>query len=400
MDNENKIPETPTEDKIEQKEELKNETKEEIRKEVAVENETDAVAGCCGKKHKGKCTPERKRMILLGVAIAAVLVILVGYKFKPASFAAFFNHKKVLTADQAKATALDFIDKNLVQPGTKVDISTVTAVGSLYKLDIAVGTQKITAYMTNDGSQFFPTGMDMNAAPATADKSDSASADATPAKAVPKSAKPDVKLFVMSYCPYGTQIEKGILPAIAALGNKINFTLEFVDYSMHNDHATGDRKELDENLRQYCIQKLQPTNLAAYLTCFLKVGQGTENSCMASAGIAAAPVASCMQQADTQFDVTKDYNDQSTYQGQFPPFNVDKADNVKYGVQGSPTLVINDTTTDAAGRDSASLLKTICSAFTTPPAACQAQLSSTAPAAGFGTGTDAAGATTGANCGS
>jgi len=49
----------------------------------------------------------------------------------------------------------------------------------------------------------------------------------------------------MSYCPYGTQIEKGILPVINALGNKIKFSLKFVDYAMHG------KKEIDENSRQY-----------------------------------------------------------------------------------------------------------------------------------------------------
>jgi hypothetical protein len=54
-------------------------------------------------------------------------------------------------------------------------------------------------------------------------------------------------------------------------------------------------------------------------------------------------------------------------------------------------LVINGETISSA-RDSASLLKTICSAFTTQPAECQAQLSSATPAAGFGTATDNSGA--------
>lgn len=380
MENENKIPETSTEGKIEQKTEVMEESK----------------ASCCSKACGDWCTPERKKMALLVVAIVVVLIAVAGYKFKGTNPMAFFQHKKVLTADEAKAKAADFIDKNLVQPGTKVDISGVTLMGELYKLDINVSGQKIEAYMTKDGSQFFPTAMDMNAEPAATDKT---AADATPAKEVPKSDKPEVKLFVMSYCPYGTQIEKGILPVITALGSKINFTLEFVDYSMHNDNATGDRKELDENLRQYCIQKNQPTKLAAYLACFLKVGKGTEAACMTQTGLTATQVKSCMSQADTQFNVTKDFNDQSTYKGQFPLFEVNQTDNTKYGVQGSPTLVINDTTAEAAGRDSAALLKTICSAFKTAPKECQAQLSATAPSAGFG---DTAGAASASNasCGS
>ncbi len=380
MDNENKVPET-----------IETEQKKE---EIIVEDKKENEDGCCAGAYKKWCTPERKKIILLVLAIVIVLVALVGYKYKPASFMNFFQHKKVLTADEAKTKALDFIDKNMVTSGTKVSIDQVVEESGMYKLSLNVKGQKITAYMSKDGNRFFPDeGIDMNATKATADNTQAAA----PAAEVPKSDKPDVKLFVMSYCPYGTQVEKGILPVLATLGNKIKFTLEFVDYSMHNDHATGDRKELDENMRQYCIEKNQPTKLDAYLTCFLKKGQGTEAACMATAGVNTTQVASCMKQVDTQFNVTKDFNDTSSYSGgQFPMFEVNKDDNTKYGVQGSPTLVINDTTTEPAGRDSASLLKTICSAFNTPPAACQAKLSSAAPSPGFDAEAAAAGASSAA----
>jgi len=62
-----------------------------------------------------------------------------------------------------------------------------------------------------------------------------------------KTDKPEVELFVMSYCPYGTQMEKGILPAFDTLGDTVDAELKFVDYAMHGE------KEVKENLRQYCI---------------------------------------------------------------------------------------------------------------------------------------------------
>jgi len=386
MDNDNKVPE----EKV---------AEQEVKKEATVSSEPEKKVeeDCCVKPGKEWCTPERKKMFLLGVAIIVVLAVMAGYKYKWNSqkFMALFQHKKVLTVDQAKAKALDFIDKNMVQPGTKVDITNITEESGLYKMDLTVSGQKITAYMAEDGSTFFPSGIDMNIEKTVNNSSD------TQTKPISKSDKPDVKLFVMSYCPYGTQMEKGILPVVKALRDKINFTLEFVDYSMHNDHSTGDRKELDENMRQYCIEKNQPTKLDAYLTCFLKKGQGTEAACMTEAGVNAAQVSSCVKQVDSQFNVTKDYNDTSSYSGgQFPKFEINEADNKKYNVQGSPTLIINDTEAQPAGRDSASLLKAICSAFNTEPKECQTQLSSTAPSPGFGTGTATSGSSADANCGS
>jgi len=77
----------------------------------------------------------------------------------------------------------------------------------------------------------------------------------------------------------------------------------------------------------------------------------------------------------------------------YPPFNIHKADNEKYGVQGSPTLVINGEQI-SAGRDAASLAKAICGAFNDgkAPEACKdlSKFSSETPSAGFGEGTTAA----------
>lgn len=336
------------------------------------------------------------KKIILVVVIVIVVLGLAGYKWGKPDFSKIFAKSqtaKALTPEQAKAKALDYITKNLVQSGTKVSVTSIVADNGLYKMDLNVSGQAVTAYMTEDGSEFFPSGMDMNApAPSQADQQQAAQ------QPIPKTDQPDIQLFVMSYCPYGTQMEKGLLPVLATLGNKVKFQLEFVDYSMHNDPASGDDKELIENLRQYCIQKLQPDKLQSYLGCFLKSQEpGQESSCMSQAGIDAAPVSACMTATDNQYSVTKNFKDPSTYNGQFPTFNVDKADNLKYDVQGSPTLVINGVVDQAANRDSASLLKDVCAAFKNAPSECNTKLSSTAPSPGFGGGTDTSGSG-GASC--
>ena len=56
-----------------------------------------------------------------------------------------------------------------------------------------------------------------------------------------------VELFVMSHCPYGVQMEKGILPVLKLLDTRIDFSLKFVDYAMHG------KTELDEQTRQYFL---------------------------------------------------------------------------------------------------------------------------------------------------
>jgi hypothetical protein len=332
-----------------------------------------------------------KKNVYLILGIITLLVLIVGVN-KKAEIQKFLNQPKDIGIEAAKSQTLDFVKNNLVQPGTDVSIKDITEENGLYKINLTVGKQTVETYLTKDGSKFFPQAMDVAQAGKQNQDTDK---QAEAQKDIPKSEIPDVRLFVMSYCPYGTQMEKGILPVLDALKDKIKFQLEFVDYSMHNSKATNDRKELDENLRQYCIEKDDPGRLSAYLDCFLKKGQGTESSCLESAGINATQTNLCMKAADTQFNVTKNFNDESSYQGNFPQFEVNKGDNKEFGVQGSPTLIINGVEAKTQ-RDPASILKTICSAFNNQPEGCASELSSTAPAPGFGEGT---GSGSNASCG-
>jgi hypothetical protein len=106
---------------------------------------------------------------------------------------------------------------------------------------------------------------------------------------------------------------------------------------------------------------------------------------------------SCVSATDKEFNITKNFNDKSIWAGgSFPPFDVYKADNEKYGVQGSPTLVVNGEQIQS-GRDSAGLLAAICSGFTNAPEECKKQLSSEAPSAGFGF--EGSGGSAAASCG-
>jgi hypothetical protein len=304
---------------------------------------------------EGECKWGNGKGILLAVLV--LLIAIVGsyfYKTRPVD----------IGVAGAKAKVEQFIKENTPQGGAGITIKDITKEAGLYKVTIEASTQEIIAYITTDGSKFFPQAIDLNA------KSDATAAannaPAAPEKTVAdtKTAVPTVDLFVMSYCPYGLQMEKGLLPAVEALGNKIKFNLKFVSYTLHGP------KEVAENLNQYCIGKTQPAKLDSYLKCFWKSSTGTSDACQKTVGINTAQITSCVADATKQFNPTE------------KDFGINKDENVKFGVQGSPTLVVNGTTV-ASGRDSASVLKAICSGFTTQPKECQAALSATAPGAGF-----------------
>ena len=205
---------------------------------------------------------------------------------------------------------------------------------------------------------------------------------------VTKNDKPVVELFVMSHCPYGTQIEKGILPVLKTLGNTIDFELKFCDYAMHKE------KELDEQLRQHCIKTEEPTKLISYLQCFLESDKSDE--CLKATKINTSKLNTCVSATDKKYKITENFGDKNTWKGNFPTFNIYKEDVDKYSVGGSPTLVINGTT-EKSSRDSAGLLAAICSRFNNPPEECSTELSSETPSPGFGFGTTEGGDTASCN---
>lgn len=281
-----------------------------------------------------------------------------------------------ITEDAAKERATNFINSVLIAPGTTADIKEVTVENGLFKVLVETQGREIVSYMSGDGSMFFPSVMEIDKMIA---EKEAAEAQAAPQEMI-QSEKPVVDLFVMSHCPYGTQIEKGMIPVVKQLGESIDFNLKFVNYAMHG------AKEVQEQLNQYCIEKDQNEKLIPYLECFLGTdgGEGAGETCLAELEIDRDALASCTEATDAEFDVMANVEDKESWlNGQFPKFMIHDAENKAYGVQGSPSLVVNGVKTPS-GRDSAGLLNLICSSFSEAPEACEADLSSAAPAAGFG----------------
>jgi len=312
-------------------------------------------------------------LVMLGIGASGYAATAPATKAKAkAVVSKIYNDKEIVKV------AMEFVRDYLVD-GAKVDVKVKSKVGNVFDLAIKIdGGTEINSAISADGKFFYPTVINI------ADYKDKNLAvnQTGPAKVAPsvtKSDKPLVELFVMSHCPYGTQMEKGIIPAVEALGDKIDFQLKFVDYAMHGD------KEIKEQMNQYCIGQLQRAKLLPYLKCFLNSGDGT--ACLTETGISPLQLKLCVNNTDAKFKITDSFNNKAGWNSSFPPFAIYQAENTKYGVQGSPTLVINGQEV-STGRDSNSLFQVICAGFNKAPAICQtAKLSSVSPAPGFGQGT-------------
>ncbi len=301
-------------------------------------------------------------LLRLFLLILGILVGFVAGKYLP------YKDDRKITVKAAKSKIEAYIKSTGVQ-GVTID-SVEDTDPWVYIVNGNSQGQKFVFHMTKDGTKLFQGTLDLNSTP---QQDVQGAAVETPSE---KTEKPKVELFVMSQCPYGTQMEKGILPVLATLGDKIDFELKFVNYAMHGE------TEVREQMQQYCIQKQGLDKLKSYLSCFLK--EGDSESCVNQGGINNTELASCIQSTDTQYNIMEKFNDQSTWVGgRYPPFDIYKEDVERLGVQGSPSLAINGELI-SAGRDPASILSVICSAFTNAPAECNTELSSETYASGFG----------------
>lgn len=189
---------------------------------------------------------------------------------------------------------------------------------------------------------------------------------------IPPNKIPEVQLFVTSESHSSLQMEDSMIGLLDLLGDKIDFKLRFL-YRTRNG-----QEEVEEQVRQYCIQKTQSTKFLDYLSTY--VGLRNSEESINLAGVDRDKLDSCTKVVYRQFSVTERY----------PLFDVDKELNEKYGVEDEPTLVINDKVLDTEKGDPASLLKTVCCAFEEPPVECEKELSDSEPIISPKTNTDTA----------
>jgi len=314
----------------------------------------------------------------LGIGVALIFVFIVGFYL-----GGIFGVGGSISEAETTQKIQSLLSQN--SPDAAFQLTERVVENGIYKVtgDIvdSQGSEQVTVYTTVDGAFLFPQIIPLE------QESQPVQSQPQPTPTVPKSDVPVVELYVMSHCPYGTQAEKGIIPVSELLGDKIDFSIKFVDYAMHG------KVEVDEQARQVCIMDEQEDKYFDYLNCFLE--DGDSERCLGVAKITTSKLNDCVQRIDAQFKITELLEDESTWvNGRYSQFNVHKEGNAEYGVQGSPTLVVNGQQI-SSGRSPESFLATICSAFNTQPEECLETLSSVTPSAGFGGG---AGADSDASC--
>lgn len=295
-----------------------------------------------------------------------------------------FGIKGLLVKEGASQEIIDkaitFINDELLPPGSTASLGETDFEEKIEvsKFKITIGDKSYDSFVSKDGKYLFPDVIKM----IEALEAKEAQANTPVTTEIVKADKPNIDLFVMTYCPFGLQAQKTMLPVYDLLKDKANIKIRFVNYVMH------DKQEINENLVQYCIQSESSEKYRDYLSCF--VNDGDSAKCLLEANIDQKVLDSCVASADNEYNITADYENKDTWlQGTYPKFNVENDLNETYNVGGSPTVVINGQTVNINPRTPENYKAFICQSFNVQPEECIETLSTEIPAPSFGAGTAA-----------
>lgn len=277
-----------------------------------------------------------------------------------------------LSKEQAGDKVLQLVNDYLIQDGTAT-LDSVSDESGLYKVNLNYNSNKIPVYITKDSkSLILPNGI-MSIAELEATAQNAGQEQPTE---ITKTDKPTVELFVMSFCPYGVQAENELIPVAKLLGSKADIKIRFIA------SVSGDKvedvsslhglNEAKEDLRQLAIMKYYPDKFWDYLAEINKNGYPVSSD--------AAKLDEAWKAAAKKLSIDTAKIESVAYGKEgIDLLKMEEQAANKYGVSGSPTLIINGVV--YSGSRSADAFKEgICSAFTTLPAECSQKLESSGSA--------------------
>lgn len=254
---------------------------------------------------------------------------------------------------------IDYINKNLVQPGTSASLKDVKFDNTLglFVVTTEYLGNEIPVYVSRDGNYLILGDvLDMN-------KQLNLTSSSSQTVEIPKSDRPKVELYIFSYCPYGVQAQGAFIEVAKAMKNYADFYVRFFSH-MHGEF------ERQQNMIQECIIRMYPEKYWDYAKifveeiydkCYGNVTCDKEESvkAMQRVGIDANAVLNCVQTKG------KEYYDE----------DIKLAENL--GLTGSPSFVINGVYVRSVVRTPDGIKDVVCRAFNNPPEICNQTLGST-----------------------
>ncbi len=324
--------------------------------------------------HKGKSSHKDKSLgkynnWKIATAVLALLLLL-------SVFTNGFSFQNALSEEDAKNLTEAYLNKRMGGVAA-VAVNEITEENGLYRLQLDVGGKIYDSYLTKNGRLLFPQAINMTQNITSPAEEQTQEAEQTQ---YPKSESPEVKLYTMSYCPYGNQAEEGIAPVAELLESDVEVEPHYVIYSDYRgggpEYCLDDEsrycsmhgiQELNQNVREMCIYKYDKGNYWDYvLDVNDKCNYQNVDECWE--GVA--------EEHSIDTEKIKDCEENEA----LDLLSREAELNKEHGVSGSPTLVINDRKYSGA-RTPEAYKDAICSSFTSAPESCAEELSSSGQAA-------------------
>ncbi len=296
-----------------------------------------------------------------------------------------------ISPQDAGQKAVDFINNNLVQPGTIVALDSVTEMSGIYNVITLYMENEIPVYITKDGRYLVVPGMDVIdmdnfVKPETQEPEEP---EPQPSETgIPKSDRPVFNAFVMSFCSYGQKGEEILAPVANLLGDKADIKLRFVVYEDYCGYGVNPStcsqedfdiycideghkycgmhgyQEVNEDIRQACIQKYATNKLWDYVLAI-------NSQCSSS------NVDTCWEGIAKDLGINTEKIKTCQQQEGYSLLDIEKQAMVEFNARGSESFILNGQKLNSGNyRWSPENLKDlVCSAFNTQPSECSTTLS-------------------------
>jgi len=259
----------------------------------------------------------------------------------------------IIDDTEIKIEALTYLNQ-MVTPGNTIEIATVSEQSGVYQLDLLINGGPYVSYITKDAELLFVEGI----------KTDEIVQPQTPVSVeVPKTDRPEVDLYIFSYCPAGVSTQFTYAILAQEMQDFADFNVKFFSH-MHGEY------EKQQNMFQECYQKMYPFEYWNYGIEFL--GTVYEDC-------SKVRTVECDKER-TEYYTSFDFNTSEIYDcvEEFGEdlYAQDIADAQALGLGYSPSLVINGVYIENYDRSAEGIKNKICEAFTEQPAICDEVLTS------------------------
>lgn len=175
--------------------------------------------------------------------------------------------------------------------------------------------------------------------------------------APPSSGAVKLNFYVMSQCPFGTEVEDAIAPVLKKLGSSVDFHLNFIarDSGDGTFQSLHGQPEVDGDIVQLCAAKYNPNKYMDMIVCQnvdMKAIPGNWEDCAKKNGLSVNKIKKCYEGDEGK---------------QLLSASIVESD--KVGATGSPTIYLGGARYDGK-RDSTSFQRVICQQIKDHPA-CQ-----------------------------